>query len=83
MTLAESKLEKVMEIKGHFGQVDLTHLWFKICFCSDIHIGGQNGKTTLEFKGTMESGLYVLGEVVKACENAGAHCHLEISHHYE
>lgn len=83
MTLAESKMTQVMTIKGHFGKVDLTALWFQLCIFSDISLGGSNGKNTIEFKGTMEAGQYVLEKVVGACREAGAHCHLEVNHSYE
>lgn len=83
MTLAESKMKQVMTIKGHFGKVDLTDLWFKLCIFPNISLGGSNGKNTIEFKGTMEAGQYVLEKTVEACRETGAHCHLEVSHSYE
>ena len=83
MTLEESKKEKTMSINGTIGRVDLSGLWFKVCIFERVKLSHANGKTFISFTGTVDEGLYVLGEVVKACQATKCHCHLEINHFFE
>ena len=83
MTLEESRKEKCMHIHGTIGRIDLPGLWFKVCIFEQIQVSHGNGKTVIDFDGTIEQGLYVLEEIVKACRATKCHCHLEVSHYFE
>lgn len=83
MTLAESKMTKMMKIVGTVGRCDLAGLWLKICIHDGVKCYHTNGQTKLEYVGELDKGLYVLKEVMEACEVARCNCRLEISHYYE
>ena len=82
MTLAESKMTKMMRVQATIGRVDLTGLWFKICILPAVKVSHANGKTMLNFEGTIEDGLYVIKEIALACEATKSHFRLEVSHYF-
>ena len=84
MTLAESKMTKVMTIAGTFtGVDDLTDLWFEICVFKTIKIAGAIGQYTIEFRGDWTAGLYILGLLVEGVRRAKKECHIVIGAEYE
>lgn len=85
MTLAESKMTKMLVLKGTFTEVDsLTKLWFKIYpVKEEITLNCRGNTYRIGYKGEFYKGLYVLGTLVDAIRKAKAECHIEVSCCYE
>lgn len=83
MTLAESRMNKMMAIHGWFGnEVDVAELWFKVHFLKHTQVSSHEKGYGIAFNGLMEDGDFVLVCLVEAIREANARCHLIISHYF-
>lgn len=84
MTLDESKMEKMLVIKGTFSDVpDLTELWYILYPMGELKLSGTVGNYSISYKGEMDKGLYALGLTVEAIRKAKGECHLEVGCEYK
>lgn len=84
MTLAESKLTKIMEVKCKLPpSVDLARLWEQIHFIPTSHLGFLDKHYTVTFYGKFDDGHVVVDRLIGAAQAAQVNCHLEVSCHYE
>lgn len=83
MTLAESKMTKVIEIKCRLKSINTIALWDAIHFIDTCHIGMIDGDSTLTFRGSFDDGYHVISSIIKLVHSEKSRCRMEINCFYE
>lgn len=83
MTLAESKMTKVMEIKCRLKNISTIALWDDIHFIDNCELSMVEDDSVVSFRGTFEDGYHVISSIIKVVHDRKSRCRMEINCFYE